>query len=134
MAQHQPSTLLETAASGLLTETVKVVGMSREGTRTGSVTESRLTDVTSLRASIQPRSSLDARWVTGRSPDLTHLMFCKAEDDNCDLLDIRQGDRVVETTRAMREFVILNTPEKYPDPFTGGWSYLVMELSEDRFA
>lgn len=130
------STRFESAADGLLTELVEVTAGNRRATTAGSVAESGVQVVTSLRCSIQPRASLDVRTVMGRMPEMSHMLYCRAEDANAVVLDIHKGDRVAETTanRKPRRFRILTEPSKFPDFDTRGWHHLEMELAEDLYA
>lgn len=129
------STGFESACGQMLSETVKVLGKQRTGGGRGGVTEPEPEVVNNLKASVQPRSSLDARTLMGRMPSMTHMMYCRAEDATGTLLDIHKGDKVIETTadRAGRSFIILTEPEKYTDWHTGGWHHLEMELQEDVY-
>lgn len=136
MAQPVASTQFELSLDSILRETVKVVAANRIATKAGSVQEPSREVITDLRASIQPRSSLDSRTILGRLPEMSHMMYCRAEDAGAVLLDIHKGDRVIETTasRKPREFKILTEPSKFPDFETGGWHHLEMELQEDVYA
>jgi len=130
---REVSTAFESAADMLLTETVKVIGRNRIPGKAGSVAESAAEIITGLRCSIQPRSSLDARTILGRLPDMSHMLYCRGEDSNGTVLDAHKGDEVQETTSAAdppRRFTILTEPERYPDFETGGVHHLEMELRE----
>jgi hypothetical protein len=125
MAQH-----FEDTAGQLLTELVQVVGKQRTTSLRGAVAEPGGVVTDNLRCSIQPRSTLDSKTTFGRLPEMSHLMYCRAEDSGGTLLDIHQGDEIEETGGRRRKFRVLSEPQVFPDFVNGGLHHLEIEMSE----
>lgn len=114
----------------MLTSTVQVIGKQRIPTKSGAVEEGAGIVVTDLLASIQHRATLGRKAVLGFLPQMTHMMYCRAEDSAGNILDIHLGDDVNELNGQLRKFKVLTQPEVYPDIVSGGNHHLEMELQE----
>ena len=126
MANPVRSTRFEDTAGPMLTHVVKVTSRQRTASRRGARPAAPAVVVSGLRCSIQPRSSFDKRTLVGRTPEMSHMMYCPGEDGNCVPLGIHLHDEVVDQFGTT--YRVMNEPQRYPDFDTGGVHHLEIEL------